>query len=468
MNTMADLLIKNARYLITMNPERMIVKDGAVAVEGNRIIDYGKTAEIEKRHRSDNVIDARNKIVMPGFINVHTHSGSAINRGICEDLPNVLSTIFLPLGAKQSKEDKALIAKAALLDDIKFGCTTVEDDLTLAQNVMETGLRGVLNVRVSDVDTASKAYAERLEYSYDPEKGRRLLEDGLRSIEKWSKQPRINCSLGPHGPDYCSKELLLRVREEADRHSLPVTIHLAQNAVELQQVRSLTSLTPVEYLQEIGFLGPDVYAAHCMYVTMKDIQILKQTGVSICHSPYNMARLYGVTAPLLEWLDLGIPVGLCTDGAGTGDLLDVARVALTLQRARAGWMYPHYAVSGGLPISPYKVLEMMTIDGARVLGLDKEVGSIEKGKKADIILFDALKPHLTPMIDPVGSMVHYGYGSDVDTSLVDGEVIMEGRRLVNVDEVKVLEEAQEAGERTYHKFQDGFKEHMERYGIYRL
>jgi 5-methylthioadenosine/S-adenosylhomocysteine deaminase len=465
---MADLLIKNARYLFTMNKQKKILKNGAVAVEGNKIIDLGKTRDIEKKHQSKIIIDARNKIVMPGFINVHTHSSSAINRGLCEELSNVLSTIFLPLKGKQTEEDKVKISKAALLDDIKFGCTTVEDDLSLAENILETGLRGVLNVRISDVDTTSQAYAQQLEYNYDLKKGIGLLENGLRDIEKWRKFSRITCSLGPHGPDYCSKELLLKIREKANEHGLPITIHLAQNAVELHQVRSLTGLTPVEYLYEIGFLGSDVYAAHCMYVTMKDIKILKQSGIKICHSPYNMARMFGITAPLLEWIDLNIPVGLCTDGAGTGDLLDTARVAMTLQRVRAGSIYPHYNVSGGMPLTPYKMLEMMTINGAHVLGLDNEVGSLEEGKKADIILFDALKPHLSPMIDPVGSLVHYGYGSDVDMSIVDGKVIMENGKLVNVEEVKVLEEAQLAGERTYLKFQEDFKEHIERYNIYTL
>jgi cytosine/adenosine deaminase-related metal-dependent hydrolase len=141
---------------------------------------------------------------------------------------------------------------------------------------------------------------------------------------------------------------------------------------------------------------------------------------------------------------------------------------MTLQRVRAGSIYPHYIVSGGLPITPYKILEMMTIDGAKVLGLENDVGSIENGKKADIILLDALKPHLSPMIDPVGSLIHYGYGSDVDTSIVDGKVIMENRRLENVDEIKVLEEAQLAGERTYMKFQESFKEHINRYNIFKL
>jgi 5-methylthioadenosine/S-adenosylhomocysteine deaminase len=465
---MADLLIKNARYLFTMNQQKRIIKDGAVAIEGNRIIDYGKTNKIENQNKSDKVIDARKKIVMPGFINVHTHSGSAINRGVCEELSNVLSTIFLPLGGKQTKEDKAKIAMAALLDDIKFGCTTIEDDLFLAEHIIETGLRGVLNVRLADADTTSHSFAQRLEYNYDISKGKNLLEKGLKEIEKWSKHPRISCSLGPHGPDYCSKDLLLRVREEANENRLPITIHLAQTAVELHQVRTLSNQTPVEYLDEIGFLGPDVYAAHCMYTTMKDIKILKQKGVKICHSPYNMARLFGITAPLLEWLEMEIPVGICTDGAGTGDLLDAARVAMTLQRVRAGSIYPHYIISGGLPITPYKVLEMMTIDGARVLGLENEIGSIEVGKKADIILFDTLKPHLSPILDPIGSLIHYGYGSDVDTTIVEGKVIMEKRELVNIEETKILEEAQQAGERTYLNFQNDFKEHIDKYKIYKI
>lgn len=467
---MIDLLIQNAYYIITMKPGRQIIRNGAVAVDKGIIKDVGKTEDLKRKYSAEKVIEAKNSIVLPGFINVHTHSGSAINRGVCDDLPNVLSTIFLPLGGQQTKEDRLKIARAGLLDDIRFGSTCIGDDLTLAQEIVDMGLRGVLNLRVADADTTSYDYAHHLKYTYNPEIGEKQLKNGLKAIKSWDGKGdgRITCHFGPHGPDYCSKELLERTRELADKYKKRITIHLAQNAVELHQVRSLYSKTPVEFLNDIEFLGPDVYAAHCMYVTQNDIKILRETNTKICHSPLNLARLYGMVAPLIEWIDQGITVGLCTDGAGSGDMLECARAALALQRVRMGQSYPHYLISGGTPPHPMKILEMMTIEAAGVLGLENEIGSLEKGKKADIILMDVNKPHLTPMINPIGSIIHYGFGSDVSTSIIDGRIVMENGVIKNIDEEEILKRAQEAGERTYLKFQKKFSDHINKYGIYRM
>jgi len=466
---MVDILIRDAKYVITMDKDRRVIKDGLIAIEGNKILDVGKTVDLARKYSAETVIDAKQKLLLPGFINVHTHAGSAINRGVCDDVPNVLATIFLPLAGQQTKEDRRRIARAGLLDDVRFGTTCIGDDLTLAEDVAEMGLRGVLNLYVRDADTTSYDYAHHLKYSYRPEIGELLLREGLDEMEKWDGKAdgRISCALGPHGPDYCSRQLLEEMRELANKRKKRLTIHLAQNYMEIHQVRSLYGKTPVEFLRDIDFLGPDVYAAHCIYATMNDIKILKNSDTKICHSPLNLARLQSVVAPVLEWIDLGMTVGICTDGAGSGDMLESARAALTLQRVRAGQGYHQYPICGAAPPSPMKILEMMTIDAAKVLGLDNEIGSLGPGKKADVVLLNARTPHLTPMINPVGSIIHYAFGSDVDTSIVDGKVIMENRVVGTVDEEEVLEQAQEAGERTYAKFQGKFRDHIEAYGIYK-
>ncbi len=467
---MVDMLIKNAKYVVTMDAGRRIIRGGAVALDGTKIVDVGKSVDLERKYSAETVIDAKDKVVLPGFVNVHTHAGSAINRGVCDDLPNVLHTIFLPLNAQQTKEDHQRIARAGLLDDIRFGSTCVGDDLALAGDIEKTGLRAVLNLSTRDADVSSYDFAHHLRYVYEPEIGEKLLKEGLDAMKIWdgAGNGRITCTFGPHAPDYCSKELLERVRDLANKHRKRVTIHLAQNPQEVHQVQSLYSKTPVQFLKDIGFLGPDVYAAHCTYVTLDDIEILKETDTKICHSPMNQARLHGCSAPVLKWIDDGITVGVCTNGAGSGDMLEVGRAALTLQRVRAGQSYAHYLIRGGPPPKPMKILEMMTIDAARVLGLEKEIGSLEVGKKADVILLDIKKPHLTPMIDPIGSIIHYAFGSDVDTSIIDGKIVMENTMIRNVNEQEVLEQAQEAGERTYAKFQEKFRDHIEAYGIYKM
>ncbi len=467
---MVDMLIKNAKYVVTMDAGRRIIRGGAVALDGTKIVDVGKSVDLERKYSAETVIDAKDKVVLPGFVNVHTHAGSAINRGVCDDLPNVLHTIFLPLEGQQTKEERQKIARAGLLDDVKSGTTCVGDDLRVAEDVWKIGLRGVLNMPIRDADTTSYDFAHHLRYSYKPEIGEKMVDEGLCGMRMWdgAGNGRITCHFGPHAPDYCSKELLERVRDLANKHRKRVTIHLAQNPQEVHQVQSLYSKTPVEFLRDIGFLELDIYAAHCMYLSPSDTETLKQANTRICHSPLNTVRFRGCVAPLLEWINLGMTVGLCTDGAGGGDMLEFGKAALALQRARAGQSYPLYLIRGGPPPKPMKILEMMTIDAARVLGLEKEIGSLEVGKKADVILLDIKKPHLTPMIDPIGSIIHYAFGSDVDTSIIDGKIVMANRMIRNVNEQEVLEQAQEAGERTYAKFQEKFRDHIEAYGIYKM
>ncbi len=416
------------------------------------------------------MIDAKDKVVLPGFVNVHTHSGAAIVRGVCDDFPDIHPTIFLPLEGQQTPEDRRKIAKAGLLDDISFGSTCIGDDLTVAEGVQQTGLRGVLNLYVRDVDIGSQDFAYQRKYVYEPEIGEKLLKEGLDAMKIWDgrENGRITCTFGPHAPDYCSKELLERMRELANKYEKRITIHLAQSPIELHQIQTLYRKSPVEFLKDIGFLGPDVYVAHCTYATGSDIEILKETDTKIIHSPLNVARLRCMATPLLEWINLGMTIGLCTDGAGSGDMLESGRAAIALQRVRAGHIYPRYLISHGAPPKPMKILEMMTIDAARVLGLEKEIGSLEVGKKADVILLDIKKPHLTPMIDPIGSLIHYAFGSDVDTSIIDGKIVMENRTIKTADTEKVLEDAQEAGERTYAKFQEKFPENIEAYGLYKM
>ena len=467
---MVDILIKNAKYVITMDRDRRIIRDGSVAIDGNQIVDVAKTVDLERRYSAETVIDAKGKVVLPGLVNVHTHAGSALNRGVCDDLPNVIPTIFLPLGSVTTREDRHKIARAGLLDDIRFGTTCISDDLSLAEDVVEMGLRGVLNLSVRDADTTTYDYAHHHKYTYKPEIGEQALKEGLPAMKIWDGKGdgRITCAFGPHGPDFCTRKLLERVRELANKHEKRITIHLAQNNDELHQVRSLYAKTSVEFLNDIGFLGPDVYAAHCMYLTQKDIKIMKETDTKICHSPLNLARYRGIVAPLLEWIELGIAVGISTDGGGNGDMIESGRAALALQRVRASQMYPHFVIHGGPPPKPIKILEMMTIDAAQVLGLENEIGSLEIGKKADVILLNVKKPHLTPMLNPVASIIHYAFGSDVDTSIIDGKIVMEDGVIKTADVEEILKEAQEAGERTYAKFQKKYPDHIEAYGIYKM
>ena len=446
---MVDILISGGT-VVTLDKERRIIKDGSVAVDGNKITEVGEDQVLRKKYKADKVIEAKGRLVLPGFINAHTHCQTSVIslRGHGVETPAGLYQRTMPIKEFVSDKERYYIGIAGCLADLRFGVTCIADvdfgETSIAKVVNDTGMRGTLSEYIFSLD-----YQKTKErgYTFDPEKEKTSLERSLRFIEDWDGKAngRITCTLGPHAPDACTPELLAKVREEADKRGKKINIHLAQSQEEVDEVKSRYGKTPTEYLRDNGILGPDCFAAHCVYISEKDIKILSETRTGICHCPLGFAR-GGTAAPLVPWLEAGCIVGLGTDGhPDMIQKMQVAQIAASFRMAISGQGYMPKA---------NKVLELATIDAAKVLGLEKEIGSLESGKKADVILVDMRKPHLTPSVDPIADLVYFANGNDVETVIIDGKVVMENRMIKTVDEQEMLRHAQKAGERAWERFHE--------------
>lgn len=441
---MGELLILNG-MVITMDGDKRIFKNGGVAINDDKIAEVGKNDEIQKKYSTETIIDARNKLVLPGLVNCHTHVGLTICRGTCEDHPSSLWDIMMPIMEFATKEDLYKTGMLGCLELIRFGSTTIAENSESASKaahaIQEVGLRGVVSELINDIDihTLKKSH----KYEFLPERGEKRLKDNVKLIKEWDGKAdgRIQCIFGPQAADWCSEGILCKVREYADKYRKSITIHLGQDLKEIQRIRDLYNKTPFQYLQDIGLLGSDVLAAHCYHITDEDIGILKDMDTKVSHNPgINTKR--GAAAPLLKFLKKGITVGLGTDNF-YGDMIENMKLAIVTARL-IGFQ--------GTEPKPMRVLEMATIGGARALGMEKEIGSLEPGKKADIIIVDMRKPHLMPIINPIANLIHSGNGNDVETVIIDGRIIEQGRVIKTVDEEKVLSQAQEASDKIWQKF----------------
>ncbi|MEM3420989.1 MAG: amidohydrolase family protein [Candidatus Hadarchaeum sp.] len=422
---MVDILVRGG-LLVTMNYNRQIVKQGSVAIESGRIVAVGE----EIKEKADQVIDARGKAVLPGLINGHTHLAMTLLRGFADDMPldKWLFDKIWPMEKRMEPRDCHVGALLGSLEMIKSGTTCFADNYfhmdQVARAVMKAGLRGVLSYGMIDRGDQQKMKEEI-----------RIGRNFVRAFHGKARG-RILAMFGPHAPYTCSTECLQKVKELAKEFGVGIHIHLAESSEEVKQTTEKYGKRPVEYLNSIGFLGPEVLAAHCIWVTDKEIKLLKDNGVKPVHNPTSNMKMGSGIAPVPEMLASGIPVALGTDGAASNNSLDMFKeMKLASLLAKARRLDPTV-------LPAMKALEMATINGAAALGLQAELGSLEVGKKADLIIVDLRKPHLSPMHDIVSHLVYSASGSDVDTVIVDGKILMEKGEVLTLDEEKVLELAQ--------------------------
>ncbi|MDI6820394.1 MAG: amidohydrolase family protein [Candidatus Hodarchaeaceae archaeon] len=424
---MADILLRDG-YIITMDAQRRVFKLGSVAIEGDRISAVGK----EVRERADVVIDASGKAVLPGTINAHTHLSMTLLRGVADDMPLMewLENKIWPIERNLKGQDCYAGAMLGCLEMIKSGTTCFADQYffmkDVANAVEEAGIRGVLSYGIIERD--------------DPERRKSELQAGEKLVKEChgTANGRILTMFGPHASYTCSPECLMQVKELAKKYKVGIHTHISESQDEVERVTKKYGRRPVEHLDAIGFLGPEVLAAHCVWLTEQEISILRERGVKPVHSPVSNMKTASGVAPVPEMLAAGIPVALGTDGAASNNALDMfneMKFAALLNKV-------HKLDPTAVPAQA--VLEMATINGAIALGLQDEIGSLEVGKKADVLLVDLKKPHFVPLYNVVSHLVYNAVGSDVDTVIVDGEVVMREREVLTVDEDKVLEEAQKA------------------------
>jgi len=419
------ILIKNTTILADE------VKKGSVLIEDDKIVDITRS---NSSNGADEIINGEGKFLIPGLVNTHTHLSMSLMRGLADDLPlDVwLNDHIWPVEAHLEGEHCYVGALLSALEMIKSGTTTCNDMYffmdDVARAIDKAGMRGLLCHGMIDL--------------FDGEKRKAEYKETLRIIEKChnTADGRIQVSLGPHTPYTCSTELLNWVRKKADEKGLRIHIHVSETEKEVEDSLNDRLKRPFEYLEDIKFLGPDVTAAHSVWLSGAEISLIKDNNVKISHNPLSNMKLASGISPVSDLMANDVCVSLGTDGAASNNNLDLFQEMKTsslLQKVRK--LDPTVLPAG-------KVLEMATINGATALGMEKEIGSIEVGKKADMVLVDMKAPHLTPYRNPVSHLVYSAEGADVSTVICNGQILMREREVLVLDEIEVMELAQNAAE----------------------
>ena len=421
------ILIKNALILNPNNFENkkqcLLIKDDLIAEISDEIDDSN----------ADKIIDAEGKILLPGLINTHTHLSMTLFRGLADDLSldSWLNDHIWPMEANLNGDYCYIGALLGAVELIKSGTTTFSDMYfymeDVARAVEDAGIRAVLSYGMIDFGDAERREAEIKENMalYDACNG---MADG-----------RIKVFFGPHSPYTASEELLVKVRELADEHNIGIHIHVSETQKEINDSLDERGIRPFEYLEKIGFLGPDVVAAHCVWLSDEEIEIIKKHGVKVSHNPCSNMKLASGVSPVSKLIENDICVSIGTDGASSNnnlDLIEELKTASLLQKVST--LDPKVLTSD-------EAIEMATIKGAEALGLDDEIGSIEVGKKADIILIDTNSANMVPDSSSLSSNVIYSAnGSNVDTTICNGKILMENKKLTTLDEDEIYAKAKQA------------------------
>jgi 5-methylthioadenosine/S-adenosylhomocysteine deaminase len=430
-----DLVISGGT-VVTMDKPHRIFENGIVAVQGDLIVavEPSTPAAIDKYvHAAKQLIDAKRKLVLPGFINGHTHAPMTLLRGLKDDvtLEEWLTRSIFPAEAKNVNEEFVRWgARLAAAEQIRGGVTTFVDmyyfEDVVAEETKAAGMRGVLGETILDFPAP------------DNKTNDAMLEYTEKFLKRWQGDPLIHAAAAPHSIYTCSEKTLQDAAAIARKYNAPILIHVGETKKELNDSREKNGTTPVQYLDKLGILGSDVLAAHCIFVDEADRKILAQRQVGCVHNPSSNMMLASGVAPVIEERAAGIAVGLGTDGpAGSNNdlnLMEEMDLAAKLQKITK--MDPR-------ALSAKAVVEMATIDGARALHMDKEIGSLEAGKKADIVLIGLDAPNAVPMYDVYAQLAYALKGSDVETVIIGGRLVMRDKKLLTVDEPATLAKARE-------------------------
>ncbi len=423
------ILIENVG-IVPMTGNNLVLEKGHIVIENDRIKEI---AEERPGGDYDKIIDGTNRMAIPGFINAHTHAAMTLLRGYADDLPLMewLETKIWPLESKMTADDIYWGTMLAATEMIKSGTTCFADmyfymDKT-AQAVDKSGMRAVL---------------ARGMIGIGPEAEQGLI-DSRELVQKWngSGDGRISFMLGPHAPYTCPPDYLKRVMDMAGELGIGMHIHLAETATEMENIKATYGKTPVAHLNSLGMFNFPVLAAHCVHLTEEDIAVLAKNKVSVVHNPESNMKLASGIAPVPEMLQAGIPVAIGTDGASSNNNLDM------LQEMRSCAFLHKVNTFNPTAIPAYKALEMATLNGARALWMDKELGKIQPGYKADIVLISLQEAHMIPRYDIIANLVYSAQAADVQTVIINGKIIMEDRVIKTFDEKEVLQQAKEIAQR---------------------
>ena len=432
-----DLLVKGG-LLVTLDGVDRMVEGGAVAIEGGRIVDVGDGEEVAKRWSPRRTIDARDKLVMPGLVNVHNHTPLMITRGMIEDLGFApMFTAGIPQGHRLTEGEATALSRLGVYEMLRTGSTTIVDFYrypeALAKAHAELGSRAVIAGRIHDADPEALTQKR---YDYSVAIGAASIAENVALVERWQGHDngRIRCDFAPHAPDTCSDDLLREVAGLVQRYGGNVHTHVCQSPIEVSQTQARSGRSPVEVLNAAGLLDQRLIAAHCIHVTADDEAALGAAKATMAYTPIGNAKT-GRIAPAASIARHGARMALCTD-TFSGDMFEAMRWAVAMQRIRGE--------KDGL--NARTALRWATQGGAEALGLGDEIGSVTVGKKADLVLLDLSEPTLAPVIDGFGALVWSGNGNNVKTVMIDGRVVIEDGRLLSADGAELVREAQKVAE----------------------
>jgi 5-methylthioadenosine/S-adenosylhomocysteine deaminase len=417
-------------YLLPMDEALSVIKDGAVAINGNKILEVGPSHEVCKRYFSDNLIKGEGKIVLPGLVNTHTHAAMVYFRGFADDLPlsEWLNNHIWPAENKWlSPQFISDAVELACLEMLKGGVTTYNDMYFFEDAAGEVskkiGIRAVLGSGILDFPSVSAKSAD--EY----------LDNAERFVNNWKNDEIITPCIAPHAVYTCSPETLIKSKAMAEKLNVPLHVHLSETEWEVGETLKRYGKRPVEHLEGLGFLDKTVLAAHCIWVQDNEIELLAKRGVGVSHCIESNLKLASGFAPVAAMLAQGVKVSLGTDGAASNNDLNILSEMSTTAKL-------HKALSKNPTVLDARTVVLMaTRWGAEVIGIGNKVGSIEKGKIADIIVINMSKPHLSPLYNAYSHIVYAAMASDVETVMVNGKIVVDETHLTTADEAEILHKA---------------------------
>jgi 5-methylthioadenosine/S-adenosylhomocysteine deaminase len=424
-----DFIIRDG-IVVTMDRQSQVIQDGAVAIRGERIVAVGPTAEIAAKYRSSRTINAAGRVVMPGLINTHTHVPMCLFRGIADDLVLMewLQKYIFPAEAKNVDEEFVRWGtRLGCLEMIMGGTTTYVDmyyfENAIADETSKAGMRAVLGETVIDF----------------PAPDNKTWEAGMATaqkfVDRWKGDSLITPAIAPHAPYTVSTEHFKEAHDFSARNGVPLVTHIAEDSAETKTIQERYGSSSVAYLDRIGALDNRTIAAHMVWPTDDDIKTLARRGVGVGHCPQSNMKLAAGVAPVPAMLKAGVAVGLGTDGSASNNDVDMWEEIDT-----AAKLHKLYSKDPTV-LNAREALQMATIMGARAIHQEKEIGSIEPGKRADVIIVDMTSVHQTPVYNVYSQLVYATKASDVETVVINGKLVMDNRRVLTIDAKAVTAKA---------------------------
>ncbi len=429
-----------------------VIPRGAVGIKAQKIAAVGEEEEVLSRYTAHRYIPAKGKAVLPGFVNVHMHTGDAIVRSCAQDIPGKIWRFkgILPLLGVAGEEDFLAASRLNIMEAIRSGITTFGDYYSpmarMVENHVKLGTRAVVSGMVNELPPDVSVVEVDELIPLDPAVGERKLSDNRKLVEQYHQSfgGRITCRYGPHSAAMCSKEMLEEIKRLADQADVGLFIHLVQTKEEITQTELRTGMRPVTLLDSLGYLNRKLLAAHMTYASMEEVKKVAQSGASLALCATSISIVRGALPPAQEFAAFGGRVGLGTDQVCNGtNMFDEMKYASMIHK---------YKSHDATMMPSWKILRMATIEAADALGMADEIGSLREGKKADLLVMDLSAPHMNPIYERpirnlIPNLVYTARGHEVESVMVDGKWIMEDRQILTGDEKETIKEVNQAADR---------------------